>query len=451
MIIGLAWGALILIFGAIWIASCIYSPPFGSRKKQRISTILWAPAFNGPPSSESEDEKSTGRNARDAPKCDIWMHDLPSTSDVSSQATIKKPAKSIERKYAVGILDKDVPYKVVKTTALSSPYMNDIIGRNAMDEQHHLPVKPTQNTNHYDCYGPSRMLPAPSVISEATYLPPSSNRYNINNNDRPASVQTAQESRAALNRHASIFSQVQLYDPARDSTSMTKPWTAPPQSQQPRDAIKDWNRTVFRDDVVPSRHVVTSQTHHHYQPTHLPPSKPNPTPSKRTSYASTVANVVTLYAQPPLPSPPLTRISEEGPTSPSLSSSSSGSTSTTTTPPSGESKNGHQGTQIANMRRLMMEQQQNGNETYACYDYVPLLGDEVSIRVGDRVLVEQVFADGWGYGWNVRSRARGMFPMGCLEELNLNPKYNSSLMNRGQSMSAPRRTSSLVRRVVPGG
>ncbi|KAI9103699.1 hypothetical protein DFS34DRAFT_667756 [Phlyctochytrium arcticum] len=50
---------------------------------------------------------------------------------------------------------------------------------------------------------------------------------------------------------------------------------------------------------------------------------------------------------------------------------------------------------------------------FALFAHSPERSDELDVSVGDGMLVEQVFKDGWAYGWNVRTGLRGMFPLTC--------------------------------------
>ncbi|KAJ3100253.1 hypothetical protein HDU97_002389 [Phlyctochytrium planicorne] len=43
--------------------------------------------------------------------------------------------------------------------------------------------------------------------------------------------------------------------------------------------------------------------------------------------------------------------------------------------------------------------------------YEAELSDEMEVEVGDPILIESVFRDGWATGWNYRSQARGAFPL----------------------------------------
>jgi hypothetical protein len=49
------------------------------------------------------------------------------------------------------------------------------------------------------------------------------------------------------------------------------------------------------------------------------------------------------------------------------------------------------------------------------FPHAPRMDDELMLTENDQVVVEQVFMDGWAYGWNRRLQKRGMFPMNCLE------------------------------------
>jgi hypothetical protein len=48
------------------------------------------------------------------------------------------------------------------------------------------------------------------------------------------------------------------------------------------------------------------------------------------------------------------------------------------------------------------------------FDYDPELSDELRLFVGDTVLVEEKFDDGWGFGLNLQSNEEGAFPLACL-------------------------------------
>ncbi|KAJ1547792.1 hypothetical protein HK405_004912, partial [Cladochytrium tenue] len=54
-------------------------------------------------------------------------------------------------------------------------------------------------------------------------------------------------------------------------------------------------------------------------------------------------------------------------------------------------------------------------ETYeVVYNYVPQLSDEVYLYVGDPVVLQCQFDDGWGFGLNLTTREEGSFPLACL-------------------------------------
>ncbi|KAI8841160.1 hypothetical protein BJ741DRAFT_19954 [Chytriomyces cf. hyalinus JEL632] len=50
----------------------------------------------------------------------------------------------------------------------------------------------------------------------------------------------------------------------------------------------------------------------------------------------------------------------------------------------------------------------------AIYDYMPERSDEITLRVGDIIAVEQSFDDGWAYGKNLTNGQTGNFPLDCL-------------------------------------
>ncbi|KAJ3055223.1 hypothetical protein HK097_011106 [Rhizophlyctis rosea] len=439
--------------------------------------MLWAPAFNSEP-QDKEKGHTDGHLTRVGESNGFYYFDAPSSSDVSSQATIKKPQKAVERKYGGGVMDKDVSYKVV--TAERSQGMD---GRNGMEE-FRAPVNSSQHPI-------AQIRPYESYSTNRTLIPHRPDRYEKQNEYRPASVQTAQSSRAALDRHASIFSQVQIPNihnkPRHQHHDSLKPWNEPllpsleshsssgfptppiyipnvatPPTPIPPLAVHQ-NPHLAHLALPPPKQNQRDQRHHHHQPGTHP---------HRFSSTSTVGNVVTLYTHPSLqpyqqPLTNLGRISEEKPHSPTPSGSTGSTIITKSSIPIGASadvriigngiRGSHNGsggsknttTAISSMRRLMVHQQRSGTETYAAYEHMPSLADEVLVRKGDRLLVEQTFADGWAYGWNVRSRTRGMFPIGCLEVVGVT--YPGMGGRVGEEVEAPRRTSSLVRRVVPGG
>ncbi|KAJ3196087.1 hypothetical protein HK101_010108 [Irineochytrium annulatum] len=43
--------------------------------------------------------------------------------------------------------------------------------------------------------------------------------------------------------------------------------------------------------------------------------------------------------------------------------------------------------------------------------YTPRMADEMAIEVGDQILVEESFRDGWAKGWNYRNAQHGAFPL----------------------------------------
>ncbi|KAJ3264187.1 Sorbin and SH3 domain-containing protein 2 [Chytriomyces hyalinus] len=55
----------------------------------------------------------------------------------------------------------------------------------------------------------------------------------------------------------------------------------------------------------------------------------------------------------------------------------------------------------------------NGSERVV-YDFVPERPDEIKLRVGDEVVVNQEFDDGWAFGVNITTNEEGNFPLDCL-------------------------------------
>ncbi|KAJ3026321.1 UNVERIFIED_CONTAM: Sorbin and SH3 domain-containing protein 2 [Siphonaria sp. JEL0065] len=86
------------------------------------------------------------------------------------------------------------------------------------------------------------------------------------------------------------------------------------------------------------------------------------------------------------------------------------------------------------------------------YDFAPARDDELTLRVGDRVLVQHQFDDGWAYGLDLSSNKEGNFPIDCLlsesgadanTDKSLNPRRTSSIYgveninNKNNSNGAP--------------
>ncbi|TPX55167.1 hypothetical protein CcCBS67573_g09500, partial [Chytriomyces confervae] len=55
----------------------------------------------------------------------------------------------------------------------------------------------------------------------------------------------------------------------------------------------------------------------------------------------------------------------------------------------------------------------NGSERVV-YDFLPERPDEIKLRVGDEVVVNQEFDDGWAFGVNITTNEEGNFPLDCL-------------------------------------
>ncbi|KAJ3028075.1 UNVERIFIED_CONTAM: Sorbin and SH3 domain-containing protein 2 [Siphonaria sp. JEL0065] len=70
------------------------------------------------------------------------------------------------------------------------------------------------------------------------------------------------------------------------------------------------------------------------------------------------------------------------------------------------------------------------------YDFAPAREDELTLRVGDRILVQHQFDDGWAYGLNISSNKEGNFPVDCLLSESGAPSNTDKSLN-------PRRTSSI--------
>ncbi|KAI8841168.1 hypothetical protein BJ741DRAFT_595451, partial [Chytriomyces cf. hyalinus JEL632] len=48
------------------------------------------------------------------------------------------------------------------------------------------------------------------------------------------------------------------------------------------------------------------------------------------------------------------------------------------------------------------------------YDFVPSMNDEIELRVGDQIDLQQEFDDGWGFGLNTNTQLQGVLPLDCL-------------------------------------
>ncbi|KAJ3083566.1 Sorbin and SH3 domain-containing protein 2, partial [Physocladia obscura] len=49
------------------------------------------------------------------------------------------------------------------------------------------------------------------------------------------------------------------------------------------------------------------------------------------------------------------------------------------------------------------------------YAFEPTHNDEISLRIGDQVVVKQKYDDGWALGVNLSSRLEGLFPLDCVQ------------------------------------
>ncbi|KAJ3096188.1 hypothetical protein HK100_005629, partial [Physocladia obscura] len=56
-----------------------------------------------------------------------------------------------------------------------------------------------------------------------------------------------------------------------------------------------------------------------------------------------------------------------------------------------------------------------GADTFeAIYDFNPVQPDELTLRVGDQILVKRKYDDGWAFGTNLSNGSDGLFPLDCL-------------------------------------
>ncbi|ORY53728.1 hypothetical protein BCR33DRAFT_711086 [Rhizoclosmatium globosum] len=94
-----------------------------------------------------------------------------------------------------------------------------------------------------------------------------------------------------------------------------------------------------------------------------------------------------------------------------------------------------QGTDKKQRVSSMFELDQPGTVA-VIYDYVPQQGDELALRVGDRVTIKQAYDDGWGFGRNETSFNDGIFPLDCLE--------GNGVSFQDQEKAGPQRFSSRI-------
>jgi hypothetical protein len=58
------------------------------------------------------------------------------------------------------------------------------------------------------------------------------------------------------------------------------------------------------------------------------------------------------------------------------------------------------------------------NKRYICIrDYTPIASDEVQLVVGDIVVLDLLFNDGWAKGKNESNKITGVLPVSCIEEI----------------------------------
>ncbi|KAJ3233414.1 Sorbin and SH3 domain-containing protein 1 [Chytriomyces hyalinus] len=69
--------------------------------------------------------------------------------------------------------------------------------------------------------------------------------------------------------------------------------------------------------------------------------------------------------------------------------------------------------QRKNRQSSIYESLKNGSERVV-YDFMPERPDEIKLRVGDEVVVNQEFDDGWAFGVNITTNEEGNFPLDCL-------------------------------------
>jgi hypothetical protein len=75
------------------------------------------------------------------------------------------------------------------------------------------------------------------------------------------------------------------------------------------------------------------------------------------------------------------------------------------------------------------------------YEYIENLFDEMTMHVGDQILVKSRFDDGWAFGKNLTSKQEGNFPLACVAPLNYQSERATS-----QAPSRNHRDSELSKR-----
>ncbi|KAJ3340706.1 C-Jun-amino-terminal kinase-interacting protein 2 [Entophlyctis luteolus] len=100
----------------------------------------------------------------------------------------------------------------------------------------------------------------------------------------------------------------------------------------------------------------------------------------------------------------------------------------------------------------------SGKDTHAAvYNYFANMPDELSVNLGDMVILKSQYDDGWGYGFNTRSLKEGFFPLGVLSGFGSvanGSTYTASIESlsgrQGSGGEFSRRVSSMVVPVASG-
>lgn len=72
------------------------------------------------------------------------------------------------------------------------------------------------------------------------------------------------------------------------------------------------------------------------------------------------------------------------------------------------------------------------------HTYAPFLADECPLNVGDIVVIEKLYDDGWGVGRNTTTGASGAFPLACLADLSAPIARESFYEREKRHSSLPR-------------
>lgn len=73
------------------------------------------------------------------------------------------------------------------------------------------------------------------------------------------------------------------------------------------------------------------------------------------------------------------------------------------------------------------------------FDYAGNHSDELSLTIGDQILVKKTYDDGWGFGFNNQTKEEGAFPLACVSSLDKlsEPRDSWTVSKRMSSYTLP--------------